>query len=1088
MGIEVHSESVPKAAKDLKGLEQQGRKTETATESMQRSFERAERAIGQLRNAVTALVGAYGLQKVTTAFVDAAREAEGYRVRLNALLQSQAEGNRLFQEMAAFAAQVPFEYSAVMASATQLAGVLSGGVEEIKRWMPMIADLAAVSGLSIEEATGQVVRMYSAGAGAADMFRERGILAMMGFEQGVSYSVEETRRKMFEAWESSTSKFRGVTDEYAQTWDGTVSMLADKWFQFRTAVMDAGPFQAMKSGLQEFLVYLDSAQGRMALDEWAYSTASGVVTAFKTVSLAAVGLINGFQTVELAFRSVDYSVKELRVSFIEFAQWIDDFFPESMRQSEEWAQRDLLNAKLRASQAKAALVETAIAISDTGEAYDKLQESLDRMMEAARAAREESARLNKTLSGAGEEGAAATQQLSQKTEKLEKQIKETTKATAVFGETISDAMGNAADDTLEVIPATERLAKAEEEAAARVTRAWKAVGDAKSSGGGSAAGSGTGASSFSSGDSVGRVITVVAPPGPEYYRRLQERVRIEERQRFQVEEAARQAQAAQQARQAAQQEALRAAQEELRGWQAVHATYSNLLAQIEPFESTLSLSQLQSGFSAAAETAEAASDFFADLQWHVTRLSRLKSGFEALSYNIGSEITRRERADWSAGDYWTEYSRLYDEFESLNKSSETYYDRALSLSESMYQVLMEIESSEQRQVAEIESMNGSLLGIMGATDSTRAALMGSDLNPAQSLEWYSKRYSTLFNRASGTLESADVQEFLSFAQQSYLPFLKSYGGAYQGVFESVLDDISTLQDAAGFEIASTYGSLTALSDAMGDVGLYAEWLAKQLASGGGLSGALGTASGGVHGLSRTLDESVIPFGNVTTALKSLASSTESNLGNVANMMSSLVSSIREAVAALQNQANQPVTVVVEAPKPQPRTEYDTDWKFVPTHQTSGRYHDTLGGAGFIDYIQYFGYWTTPHGGKVSDHYYNHFFDRQAPVKPTRGYAYTTYAAAGGFATEPTLAGEAGPEWVIPVDKPKNRDFLRDIGLTSERLADAFRKALGPMLHERAGGGGAMRIELHVDGREIANVVADQFGHNDRLVLAARRAL
>ena len=108
----------------------------------------------------------------------------------------------------------------------------------------MIGDLAAASGLSIQETASQVIRMYSAGAASADMFRERGVLAMMGFTAGVKYSAEETQKMMFEAWNSVDSKFRGVTKELSKTWSGTMSMFSDHWFQFRLMVMDSGPFPA----------------------------------------------------------------------------------------------------------------------------------------------------------------------------------------------------------------------------------------------------------------------------------------------------------------------------------------------------------------------------------------------------------------------------------------------------------------------------------------------------------------------------------------------------------------------------------------------------------------------------------------------------------------------------------------------------------------------------------------------------------------------------------------------------------------------------------------------------------------------------
>ena len=174
-------------------------------------------------------------------------KTETLRLRMNAMLGDVALGNQVFQDMAEFAGQVPFAYEEIMESATQLSGVMKGGVDEINQWMPMIADLAAVSGLGIQQTTEQVVRMYSAGAGAADLFRERGINAMLGFEAGVSYSADETQRKLIEAFENPMSKFRGASAELATTWTGVMSMIGDKWFNIQSQIADSGVFNYFKS-------------------------------------------------------------------------------------------------------------------------------------------------------------------------------------------------------------------------------------------------------------------------------------------------------------------------------------------------------------------------------------------------------------------------------------------------------------------------------------------------------------------------------------------------------------------------------------------------------------------------------------------------------------------------------------------------------------------------------------------------------------------------------------------------------------------------------------------------------------------------
>lgn len=228
--------------------------------------------------AIGAFAG-WGLYKLQRTLLDAASTAEDYRVRLNRLLRSTEKGNLLFKKMADFASKVPFAYREIMGSATALAGVMEGGVEQIQKWMPMITDLAAVSGLTLEETTGQVIRMYSAGAGAADLFRERGILAMLGFKAGVKTTAEETRRRMFDAWEAVDSKFRGTTKDLAKTWKGLMSMFGDLWFQFRNMIMDAGLFEFLKDGAERLLSAINELKEKGKLQEWAQRISSFMIDA-----------------------------------------------------------------------------------------------------------------------------------------------------------------------------------------------------------------------------------------------------------------------------------------------------------------------------------------------------------------------------------------------------------------------------------------------------------------------------------------------------------------------------------------------------------------------------------------------------------------------------------------------------------------------------------------------------------------------------------------------------------------------------------------------------------------------------------------
>lgn len=281
-----------------------------------------------LKTAIVGLAAAAGGTMLAKSFVDAASTTENLRVRLSTLLGSVEEGNALFQSMSQYASEVPFQYEEIMGAATQLAGVMEGGVSQVEEWMPLIGDLAAASGLSIQQTTEQVIRMYSAGAASADLFRERGITAMLGFQAGVSYSAEETREMLIKAWEDPASKFRDASAELATTWTGLMSMMGDKWFQFRTAVMDAGLFDFFKAiaiVLNDWVA--DSMEGSVNI---ATRMADGIISAIKGI-LSTIGFLqDAWRVGEIAIQGfaigATYALYGINEAVEFLAGLFEDFF------------------------------------------------------------------------------------------------------------------------------------------------------------------------------------------------------------------------------------------------------------------------------------------------------------------------------------------------------------------------------------------------------------------------------------------------------------------------------------------------------------------------------------------------------------------------------------------------------------------------------------------------------------------------------------------------------------------------------------------------------------------------------------------
>lgn len=250
----VLEELVVKIRGDMSQLQSEMIRAQGAGGKLQRSlnasFARVGRAVDTVKRQLfglrTALLG-LGLGLVARSFISAADTVEQYNLRLVAVIGNQKEANALFADMRSLAGQVSFQFEEILDATTTLTAALGGSADETRRFMPIIVDLAATFGLSIQDTTNQMVRSLNAGIAAAEIFKERGIASALGFQAGVSVSAAETRKRLIAAFEDPESIFRGTAAKLSKTWTGLMSMLQDSWFKFRTVVMDAGIFDALKA-------------------------------------------------------------------------------------------------------------------------------------------------------------------------------------------------------------------------------------------------------------------------------------------------------------------------------------------------------------------------------------------------------------------------------------------------------------------------------------------------------------------------------------------------------------------------------------------------------------------------------------------------------------------------------------------------------------------------------------------------------------------------------------------------------------------------------------------------------------------------
>ena len=215
-------------------------KSKQALNGVQGSLSKVKSAVFNLQNAFIGLGAGLAIRSL----VNTGKQIEGLQVRLKFLFGTVKEGTKAFDEMAKFASKVPFSLEEIQAGSGVLA-VVSKDAKELANLMEITGNVAAVTGLDFRTTAEQIQRSMSAGISAADLFRDRGVKSMLGFKAGAVVSVEETA-DAFQKIFGKGGKYGKATDELAKTFEGTMSMIGDSFFNLKRSILDAGFFEELK--------------------------------------------------------------------------------------------------------------------------------------------------------------------------------------------------------------------------------------------------------------------------------------------------------------------------------------------------------------------------------------------------------------------------------------------------------------------------------------------------------------------------------------------------------------------------------------------------------------------------------------------------------------------------------------------------------------------------------------------------------------------------------------------------------------------------------------------------------------------------
>jgi len=285
-----------------------------AKDKTKQAFGVLKTRLGVLKQSIfsvqSALVG-IGAGLVVRNLVNTGKELENLRTRLKFLLKDTNEGAKAFDNMVKFASKVPFSLEEIQSGSGILATV-TDNADDLQKMLQITGNVASVTGLDFRTTAEQIQRSFSAGIGSADLFREKGVRNMLGFKAGATVSIEETVRA-FEKVFGKGGRFGNATDELAQTFAGTLSMIGDKIFNFKKVLLEAGFFEELKKQFGDLDKFLSDNAER--LDEIA-------TTVGKNLAQAVTGAVSIGQELIPTLQKIGSILKSIKDGFMALPEFV----------------------------------------------------------------------------------------------------------------------------------------------------------------------------------------------------------------------------------------------------------------------------------------------------------------------------------------------------------------------------------------------------------------------------------------------------------------------------------------------------------------------------------------------------------------------------------------------------------------------------------------------------------------------------------------------------------------------------------------------------------------------------------------------
>lgn len=253
----------------------------------------------------------YGVKKFANSLLEVAKNDELMKRRLGLLFHDMKVGAEVERNLTEYAIKTGVAMRDIENASEKLAVIARGDATVLQKIVKGAADIAATTGMTMETATENIIKMWEGGANASREFKNKGLLDMLGFQRGVELTTSETRKKLLEAFDNKAIK--GNAETMSNTWSSIVGRMLNIWEVFQEDIMNAGLFQWIKAALDTVIGKITTLRENTV--QWGDTTkdiSNSVISVVKLIGRA-------FAVVATGIQGLRWSANVLKGTFAEIA-------------------------------------------------------------------------------------------------------------------------------------------------------------------------------------------------------------------------------------------------------------------------------------------------------------------------------------------------------------------------------------------------------------------------------------------------------------------------------------------------------------------------------------------------------------------------------------------------------------------------------------------------------------------------------------------------------------------------------------------------------------------------------------------------